>query len=166
MLAFNIVVIALIVTAIVMIPLRIRAHRRALKEIDELRSFINEDVKELIEKLEPRTVHEKKERPDWLKTSLTRDDFRQVYQFFLKLRPSGKDIVRCALPLHIGRETYDFWTEKPIVEFYQELQKRPESIICTFEAEEEQEDPWIVATAQPRSVFLISTHRGKLVATP
>ncbi len=104
MMALNIVYILLIVAAIILIPLRITARRRTLKEIDALRSSMNKDMKELMVKLGADTVTEKEKSTHSLQAHL-RENMRYLFDY-ISMGAPVLDVVRALSTRKLSIEQY------------------------------------------------------------
>lgn len=153
----------LIVTAIVMIPLRIRARRRTLKEIDDLRYSFNQDVKELIRKLEPRTATAKKRRTHSLEAYLLQEDIRQFCGFITKFAPIAP-AASYTQYLDAARYTYSMMKlmKKRRVESYPKLEISGK---LGMYIREEKEDAWVATKECERPLFPSAIQHSKSMAT-
>ena len=158
--ALSIIYGLLIVVAIVMIPLRIRARRRTLKEIDDLRSSFNQDVKELIKKLEPRTVNGKKRRIHSLEAYLLQEDERQFCSAISKF-PSVTPVISYAQYFDVARHVYSLMKKHRVEPFRQlEIRGEPDRYFS-----EKKEDAWVVAKKCKRPLFPRAMQHSKSMAT-
>lgn len=162
MLVLNIIYGLLIAAAIVIIPLRIRARRRTLKEIDGLRSSFNQDMKELTKKLECRTVNGKK-RIHSLEVYLLQEDIRQFRGFTTKFAPIAQ-VASYTQYLDAARYTCPMMKlmKKRRVELYPKLEISGK---LGMYIREEKEDAWVATKECERPLFPSAVQHSKSMAT-
>lgn len=149
MLALYIIYAVLIVAAIVVVPLRIRARRQTLKDIDALRSTLQKNMEELLSKIAPANIekaieHEQFEEDRILHTLLTQRPYEQFV--FVK---SEKAFYHYALSL-----------EAPIKERYTKLAELRER-----SWEQAEEDIWSLARNRSKLASPTRRHYSNLLVT-